>query len=56
MIYFGKDAIDKVFNEIIRGTKQCYKVIKLNFRKLTMKILKILLNIGFIKRHMKKVK
>ena len=59
--YFGKDVIDKTFNDMINECGYCHKIIEREFNKpLAMtkknhKNFKNLLNVGFFKKHVKKV-
>ena len=54
--YFGEDAIDKFLNDMMKESEYCSKVNLLLRVKKIMKILIVLLNVGFVKKHMKKVK
>ena len=53
--YFGKDAIDKIFNYMINESDYCYKIIEREFNKLLVMTKKNnkdflnLLNVGFVK-------
>ena len=53
--YFGKDAIDKIFNDMINESDYCYKIIEREFNKLLVMTKKNnkdfinLLNVGFVK-------
>ena len=53
--YFGKDAIDKIFNDMINESDYCYKIIERGFNKLLVMTKKNnkdflnLLNVGFVK-------
>ena len=53
--YFGKDTIDKFLNDMTKESEYCSKLIGTETNRI-MKILIILLNVEFIKKHMKKVK
>ena len=62
--YFDEDAIDNFLNGIIRKKEYCFKKAKRKFNKpyvITendhedMKILIIILNVGFVKKHTKKI-
>ena len=33
-IYFGKDVIDKIFNDMINENHYCHKIIEIEFNKL----------------------
>ena len=61
--YFGEDRIDKFLYDMIKESEHCSKVIETEVNKLLVisekdhqHILIILLNAGFIEKHMKKVK
>ena len=51
--YFGKDGIDKIFNDMINESDYCYKIIEREFNKLLVMTKKYhkdfinLLNVGF---------
>ena len=53
--YFGKDAINKIFNDMINESDYCYKIIEREFNKLLVMTKKNnkdflnLLNVGFVK-------
>ena len=53
--YFGKDAIDKIFNDMINESDYCYKITEKEFNKLLVRTKKNhkdfinLLNVGFVK-------
>ena len=59
--YFGQDAIDKFLNDMIKK-EYCSKIFETEFNKpivMTKKAHKdfeILLNVGYVKKKMKKVK
>ena len=53
----GENAIEKFLDDMMKKSKYYCKEIKIGFNKIhTMKVLKALLNIGFVKMHLKMVK
>ena len=53
---FGVDVIEKFLNDMMKKSEYCCKETKREFNKpYIMKVLKTLLNIGFVKKHLKMV-
>ena len=57
--YFGEDTIDRFLNDMIKESEYCSRKLKWNlllWLKKIVKIFIILLNIGFAKKNMKKLR